>query len=159
MFLLANFSFFLLQNENRRCQEGVKASYSYGEISFSIPDALELRTKWLVWWWLLFKGKLLSLTKVPGSSIEGCFKEPGLPEDGLPVSAGPTIPPYSVHSAFKTSLLSRNAYHASICRHAAKPQSLPVSVPAWVWESGRSPNSRWVSRSPGLISTGCLLSP
>lgn len=64
---------------------------------------------------------------------------------------------FTLHS--KPSLLSRNAYHASICRHAAKPQSLPVSVPVWVWESGRSPNSRWVSQSPGLTSTGCLLSP
>lgn len=31
------------------------------------------------------------------------------PEDGLPVSAGPNIPSHSVHAAFKTALLSRNA--------------------------------------------------
>lgn len=30
------FYLLLLQSENRRCQEGVKASYSYGKISFSI---------------------------------------------------------------------------------------------------------------------------
>lgn len=149
MFLLANFSFFLLQNENRRCQEGVKASYSYGEISFSIPDALELRTKWLVWWWLLFKGKLLSLTKVPGSSIEGCFKEPGLPEDGLPVSAGPTIPPYSVHSAFKTSLIQKclPCFYLQTCSQASVSSSFSARLGVRVRQIPQLPLGLTVSGS------------
>lgn len=94
-----------------------------------LPDTMELRTKWLVWWWLLFKGSLLSRTKV--SLV--------LAEDGVSRSPDCLKMGYSSLQAPIFHLLSRIAYHASICRHAAKPQSLPVSVLAWERESGRPP--------------------
>lgn len=162
MFLLANFSFFLLQNENRRCQEGVKASYSYGEISFSIPDALKLRTNWLVWWQLLFKGRLLSRTKVPGSSRGRCFEQPGLPDDGLPSLQAPIfhLIVFTLHSKplsypeMLTMLLSADMQPSLSlfqfqcplgCESQADPSTpagshgLWVSSPQGVYSSSRSP--------------------
>lgn len=54
-----------------------------------LPGAMELRTKWLVWWRLLFKGRLLSRTKVPGSSRERCFEEQNRLKMGYPSLQAP----------------------------------------------------------------------
>lgn len=58
---------------------------------------------------------------------------------GYPSVQGPNILPRSVCSVFKTSLLSRTAYHASISSHAGRPQFPPISVPTWLWENQEDP--------------------
>lgn len=54
---------------------------------YQVP--MELRTKWLVWWRLLFKGRLLSWTKVPGSSRKWCFEEQNHLKMGYPSLQAP----------------------------------------------------------------------
>lgn len=106
-FLLANFTFFCYKVKIADVKKVWKPVTAMGRSPSVLPGAMELRTKWLVWWRLLLKGRLLSRTKVPGSSREWCFEEQNRLKMGY--SAGPNIPPHSVHSAFKTALLSRNA--------------------------------------------------
>lgn len=56
-----------------------------------------------------------------------------------PSVQGPNILLHSVRSAFKASLVSRTACHASIPSHGARPQFPLISVPTWVWKNQADP--------------------
>lgn len=111
-FLLANFTFFCYKVKIADVKKVWKPVTAMGRSPSVLPGAMELRTKWLVWWRLLLKGRLLSRTKVPGSSREWCFEEQNRLKMG--------------HSSLQAPI-----FHLIVFTLRSKPLSYPEMLPCF----------------------------